>query len=307
MQNFESVLQKELKEIPNSLFVTTNAKHFSIIKKIKNGKVKNLSEFVDEDGIQRGVSPDLKEAFLVSSEQAKQFKLEKSHLRNVLTGGKQVKRFHINYPDLQLIYTKRDSDFKAIPNICSFINQFKSKITCKEMKEGKHSLYALHRAREEKIFTKSEKLVGVITEDEIIVSIDSNKTFVTDGLYLFGVKNIDAKYLMGVLNSKLFVFLYRLTTMESGRALAQVKPTVLTEMPVRFIDEKNKSDKSLQEEIIKNVDSLLKLYPEISESKLQTKTDQLEGRLEHCISKIDEAVYQLYELTADEIKIVGGK
>jgi hypothetical protein len=306
-KNFESVLQKELKEIPNSLFVTTNAKHFLIINKIKNGQVKNLSEFVDEDGIQRGVSPDLKEAFLVTAEQAKQFKLEKTHLKNVLTGGRQVKRFHINYPDLQLIYTKRDTDYKTIPNICSYVNQFKSKITCKEVKEGKHSLYALHRAREEKIFTKSEKLVGVITEDEIIVSIDSNKTFVTDGLYLFGVKNIDTKYLMGVLNSKLFVFLYRLTTMESGRALAQVKPTVLTEMPIRFIDEKNKNDKSLQAEIIKNVDMLLKLYPEISETKLQTKTDQLEGRLEHCVSKIDEAVYQLYELTPDEIKIVEGK
>ncbi len=303
-EKFESVSQKELKEIPNYLFVTTNAKHFSIINKIKNGKVRNLSEFVDEDGIQRGVSPDLKEAFLVSSEQAKQFKLEKSHLRNVLTGGKQVKRFHINYPDLQLIYTKRDTDFKTIPNICSFINQFKSKITCKEVKEGKHSLYALHRAREERIFTKSEKLVGVITEDEIIVTIENNKTFATDGLYLFGVKNIDTKYLMGVLNSKLFVFLYRLTTMESGRALAQVKPTVLTEMPIRFVDEKNKSDKSLQEEIIKNVESLLKLYPEISDSRLQTKTEQLESRLEHCISRIDEAVYKLYELTPDEIKIV---
>jgi hypothetical protein len=175
------------------------------------------------------------------------------------------------------------------------------------VKEGKHSLYALHRAREEKIFTKSEKLVGVITEDEIIVSIDRNKTFVTDGLYLFGVKNIDIKYLMGILNSKLFVFLYRLTTMESGRALAQVKPTVLTEMPIRFIDEKNKSDKLLQEEIIKNVDIVMKLFPEISESKLQTKTEQLEGKLEHCLTKIDEAVYQLYELTEDEKRIVEGK
>ncbi len=307
IKNFESVLQKELKEIPNYLFVTTNAKHFLIINKILKGQVKNLSEFVDEDGIQRGVSPDLKEAFLVTAKQVKQFKLEKTHLKNVLTGGKQVKRFHINYPDLQLIYTKRDTDFKSIPNICSFINQFKSKITCKEVKEGKHSLYALHRAREEKIFTKPEKLVGVITEDEIIVSIDNNKTFVTDGLYLFGVKDIDTKYLMGILNSKFFVFLYRLTTMESGRALAQVKPTVLTEMPIRFIDEKNKDDKSLHEEIIRNVDSLLKLYPEISVSRLQTKTEQLEKRVEHHVSRIDEIVYQLYELTPDEIKIVEAK
>ncbi len=305
-KNFEFVLQKELKEIPNYLFVTTNAKHFLIIQKIKDGYVKNLSEFVDEDGIQRGVSPDLKEAFLVTAEQVKQFKLEKSHLKNALTGGRQVKRFHINYPDLQLIYTKRDTDFKAIPNICGFINQFKSKITCKEVKEGKHSLYALHRAREEKIFTKPEKLIGVITEDEIIVSIDNNKTFATDGLYLFGTKNIDSKYLMGILNSKLFVFLYRLTTMESGRALAQVKPTVLTEMPIRFIDLKNKSDKSLQEEVIRNVEAILKLYPEISESRLQTKVEQLEKKVEYHISKVDDAVYKLYNLTDVEIKIIEG-
>jgi hypothetical protein len=303
-KNFEYILQKELKEIPNYLFVTTNAKHYLILKKIKEGKVKNLSEFVDEDGIQRGVSPDLKEAFLVTSEQVKQFKLEKSHLKNALTGGRHVKRFHINYPDLQLIYTKRDTDFKTIPNICSFINQFKSKITCKEVKEGRHSLYALHRAREEKIFTKSEKLVGVITEDEIIVSIDKNKTFATDGLYLFGTKNIDTRYLMGVLNSKLFVFLYRLTTMESGRALAQVKPTVLTEMPIRVIDKKLKTDISLQEEIIRNIDSLLKIYPEIFENRLQTKAEQLEKRVDHHISKIDEVIYKLYDLTEEEIELV---
>ncbi len=303
-ENFEFVLQKEIKEIQNYLFVTKNAKHFLIINKIKNEQVKNLSEFVDEDGIQRGVSPDLKEAFLVTSEQAKQFKLEKTHLRNVLTGGRQVKRFNINYPDLQLIYTKRDTDFKSIPNICNYINQFKSKITCKEVKESKHSIFALHRAREEKIFTKPEKLVGVITEDEIIVSIDNNKTYATDGLYIFGTKNIDTKYLMGVLNSRLFVFLYRLTTMESGRALAQVKPTVLNEMPIRVIDPKNKKDKSIHDDIVLNIDLLLKLYPEISASRLETKKEQLKNKIDYCEDKINELVYQLYNLTNEEIEII---
>ncbi|HMJ92389.1 MAG TPA: hypothetical protein VK530_21380 [Candidatus Acidoferrum sp.] len=48
---------------------------------------------MDEDGIQRGVSPDLKEAFLVTAKVAKEWKLEKEKLRRVLTGGKQVKRY----------------------------------------------------------------------------------------------------------------------------------------------------------------------------------------------------------------------
>ncbi len=303
-ENFKQISQSQLKEIPGNLFVTTNANHFQIIKKIKNKQVKSLLEFVDEDGIQRGVSPDLKEAFLVTSEQAIQFNLEKKYLRNVLTGGRQVKRFYINYPDLQLIYTRRDDDFNSIPNIRNYINQFKAKITCKEVSEHKHSLYSLHRAREEKIFTKSEKLIGVITEDEIIVSIDNNKTFATDGLYVFGAKEINIKYLMGILNSRLFVFLYRLTTMESGRTLAQVKPTTLNDMPIRVIDQKNKKEKALHDEVVKHVDSMLELNKQKQITALPEKLEQLNQRIAYTDDKINKLVYELYGLSGEEIGIV---
>jgi type I restriction-modification system DNA methylase subunit/predicted type IV restriction endonuclease len=306
-ENYQGILQQDIREIPNLLFVTKNANHFKIINKIKNRKIKKLSEFVDEDGIQRGVSPDLKDAFIVTSGQIDKYNLEKSHLRKVLTGGKQVKRFHILYPDLQLIYTNKQTDFKRIPNICNFINQFKSKITCKEVKQGKHPIYALHRAREEKIFTKPEKLIGVITEDEIVISLDNKQTYTTDGLYLFSVKNIDAKFLMGILNSKLFVFLYRLTTMEKGRTLAQVKPTIVAEMPIKVIDENIKSEKLIQEEIIRNVNSLLDLYPKVFESRLKNQTEQLQSRIDHHIFRIDQLVYELYGLTDEEIALVEGE
>ena len=65
-------------------------------------------------------------------------------------GGVHVKRYFIKYPDLNLIYTKKKDDFKKIPNICSYIDNFKDRITCREVKQKKHSLYALHRPRTEK-------------------------------------------------------------------------------------------------------------------------------------------------------------
>jgi len=303
-KNYQSILQEEIKEIPNFLFVTNNAKNYNIISKIKRGKVKKLSDFVDEDGIQRGVSPDYKDAFLVTSEQVKEFELEKSHLRNVLTGGKQVKRYHILYPDLQLIYTNKATNFKNIPNICNFINQYKSKITCKEVKDGKHSIYALHRARKETIFTKSEKLVGVITEDEIIVSLDSKKTYATDGIYLFGVKSIDSKFLMGILNSKLFVFLYCLITLEGGRTLAQVKPTVLSEMPIRVIDENNKDEVQQQEQIIKLVDQVIQLNKELQTTTLPERIEQIQSRIGYCEDRIDGIVYGVYGVTEEEVEVI---
>jgi hypothetical protein len=42
----------------------------------------------------------------------------------------------------------------------------------------------LHRPRNQEIFIKPEKIIGVITGDKIIVALDNNQIFPTDGLYL---------------------------------------------------------------------------------------------------------------------------
>jgi hypothetical protein len=60
--------------------------------------------------------------------------LEQGALRKVLTGGKQVKRYSIEYPDLLLIYTQRETNIKEFPKIRAYIDQFKDQITCKEVK-----------------------------------------------------------------------------------------------------------------------------------------------------------------------------
>ena len=136
-----------------------------------------------------------------------------------------------------------------------------------------------------------------------MVAIDNQMTYVTDGLYLFGVKGIDIKFLMAILNSKLFVFIYRLLSMESGRVLAQVKPTLLNEMPIIVIDEKSKTNKIKHDEIINNVNLILKANNEIAkvdESKRMTIND----RISYSMQRIDELVYELYELTKEEIQIV---
>ena len=128
-------------------------------------------------------------------------------------------------------------NIREIPHIKRYIDQFAHKITCKEVLQNKHPLYSLHRPRKERIFLKDHKLFGVITEDTIKVALDDAHTFATDGLYVFAVKDdINVDYLMALLNSRLFVFVYRLLTLEEGRVLAQVKPTTLHQLPIRTID-----------------------------------------------------------------------
>jgi len=290
------------------LFVTSAPERYEILKKMKEVETLPLSEFVDEDGIQRGVSPDLKKAFLVDNETCLSRNLEVQKLKKVLTGGKQVKRYYIEHPDLQLIYTANSDNFNQLPNICSYINQFKNEITCKEVAQKKHSLYALHRPRNPAIFSKREKLLGVITEDEIILAIDTQGIFATDGLYLFGAKeNINLKYLLGILNSKLFVFVYRLVTSELGRVLAQVKPTNLIQLPIRTINFADKTEKAMHDKMVAFVDGMLEAKKQLQAARTDRDKNYYQDRCNSLDRQIDKLVYDLYELTDEERKIVAGE
>jgi Eco57I restriction-modification methylase len=147
--NFLNLTQAEIQKIPGLMFVTSSLAPYSLWAKVCAAPHDPLERLVDEDGIQRGVSPDLKDAFLVDSATAKKARLEPAKLRPVLTGGKHVRRYYIDRPDLLLIYTNRDDEFHQFPNIRAYIDQFRPRITCREVKEKKHSIYSLHRARDE--------------------------------------------------------------------------------------------------------------------------------------------------------------
>lgn len=220
----------------------------------------------------------------------------------MLTGGKQVKRYSIEYPELLLIYTTRNDSISKLPKIKSYIDQFKAQITCREVLQNKHPLYALHRPRNEQIFLKKYKILGVITGDRIIVAPDTRQTYVTDGLYLFAPKNnINPNYLMGILNSRLFVFVYRLLAIEKGRVLPQVKPTILSKLPIRLINQKQKAETIKHDKIVDLVNSICQANHELLNIKTPHLRTNLQRQIDIADKMIDQAVYDLYGLTPDEI------
>jgi hypothetical protein len=303
--HFEHILQQSLSEIPSTLFITENLDQYNIWTKVNKVPHRTLEQCIDEDGIQRGASPDLKEAFLVDTKARQKYGLEKDKLRRVLTGGRQVKRYTIDYPDLWIIYMTQTDNIRELPHIKRFIDQFAHKTTCKEVLQNKHSLYSLHRPRKERIFLKDNKLLGVITEDTIKVALDDAHTFATDGLYIFAVKNdINVSYLMALLNSRLFVFIYRLLTLEEGRVLAQVKPTTLNQLPIRTINFAEPADKLCHDQIVARVSEMVALNQYLADGKTAHENMALQRQIHTVDRQIDQLVYQLYRLTAEEVNVV---
>ena len=115
-------------------------------------------------------------------------------------------------------------------------------------------------------------------------------------------EKISNYFLLGILNSKLIGF-YVFNSTEKGkqRLFPRVSLTTIKSLP--FISKPNEKIKS---EIEKNVKILIDLNEEIKEIKLQTKIDQVKQRIEHSEEKINQLVYDLYELTPEEIAIIEG-
>lgn len=106
---------------------------------------------------------------------------------------------------------------------------------------------------------------------------------------------------MGLLNSNLFDYLYQLGNPQKGKVFAEIKPSAIKLLPIKII---TNSNKKVHDEIVKHVDSLLKLNEELKEVKIASKAEQVKQRIAHSEERINELVYGLYDLTPDEIKII---
>jgi len=162
--------------------------------------------------------------------------------------------------------------------------------------------------RDPKIFQAKEKIMIRQTGDSLIATIIPGGYIGRDNLHIIiPFPEININYLLGLINSKLMDFVYTNINPEKGEALAQVKKKHVEILSIKEINTNDKSQMLLQSEIIKLVDQLLQLNEEKVNAKLQSKIEQIQGHIEFCEDEINKIVYELYDLTYDEIKIVEGK
>jgi type I restriction-modification system DNA methylase subunit len=129
-----------------------------------------------------------------------------------------------------------------------------------------------------------------------------------DGDYVFsnsvdGIKiksdEISIKYVLGLINSRLISF-FHLNT--SANAFKGTFPKVLLH-DLRNLPLPN-AEMEIQMEIEGLVNTLLQLNSEKTNARLPSKIQQIDSMIDYCENKINQLVYQLYELTEEEIKIV---
>jgi hypothetical protein len=174
----------------------------------------------------------------------------------------------------------------------------------------KYDITAIHSCKREDIFLSKEKIFFRRVSSSLIATLDERQFYALNTLVAINLKKgieINIRFILAIFNSKLYNYYYNKFLKSTKKVFSEIQARQIAQLPFPTINLKNKEDKTIHYEIVRLVNQLLKLNEEIQEQKLETNKIQIKSKIDYCESEINKLVYELYELTPDEIKLVEGK
>jgi hypothetical protein len=146
--------------------------------------------------------------------------------------------------------------------------------------------------------TVSPKIVYRQTSDRIVAAIDYSRNYVDKTVHIILAKEtpcpLDLHYLLALLNSRLFFYLYREISQERyGRAFTQVKTVYVKQLPVKIVDIEE------QHVLIHLVDEMCVLAERAASGDTMAAVQAAVLQ-----EKADLLIYGLYGLSEEEVEKV---
>ena len=207
--------------------------------------------------------------------------------------GRDIKRYQTNWAKLWLIDTHNGySNVSAIsideyPAVKNHLDQFYPEL--KERQDQGVTPYNLRNCAYHAEFEK-EKIVWSDISIEPSFSLLDKDFYVNNTTYMM---NVASKYILGVLNSKITRFYFPLIASGLGSETSRYFKQFVVKIPIPRITNENES-------IASSIENLTKQIVTLKRQDFSTDTDCLEAR-------IDQFVYKLYALNADEIRLLDSK
>jgi len=155
----------------------------------------------------------------------------------------------------------------------------------------------------------SPKILLRKTGDRIIATYDDSSLFPEQSLYFLynNRSEMDFRFVLGILNSRLLTYYYRAKSLTNIRSIAQVKKVDLDQLPIISMDMSIPEEKDAHDRMVQLVEQMLSLHKELAEAKTEHDKSVLYRQIESTDEQIDRQVYALYGVTKEDIKIIEGQ
>ena len=146
------------------------------------------------------------------------------------------------------------------------------------------------------------------TGDSLVATLDTQQFLCLNNMHVIVPKsqNPSLKFLLGLIGSRVLNWYYHTLNPEVGEALAEVKRTNVAQLPVLRVDLKKPADKTRHDKLVVLVDKLLGLMPKLRAATADSEKAVLQNAVTATDQQINQLVYELYELTPEEIALIEG-
>ncbi len=278
------------------------------------GRGVGLGQYVERRFF-RGVTTGLNEAFVVDT--ATKERLIRQHAKSAevikpMLQGEDIRRWHITPKDRWLIFTRRGINIDSYPAIKAHLSQWKEELTPKtksDQKKGrKPGRYQWYEIQDDVAYYEifeSPKIIFPDIAKGPRFYLDKSGTYLANTAYALGT---DDMYLLGILNSKLCWFAISNISIPFGVRAGQFRYRMIYQymekVPIRVINFKDTADRTRHDRMVKLVEQMLALHRQLSAAKTSHEQTLLQRQIDATDRQIDRLVYELYDLTEEEIRIV---
>ena len=208
--------------------------------------VLNLREKISQDGtpikdldieINRGILTGFNEAFIIDEKTKNRLIKEDSNNKEIikpLLRGRDINKWKIMYKNLYLIHSVDGLDTKnKYPSIYKFLSQYQEKLE-KRYDKGRY-WYNLRSCKYDDLFEKEKIIYSEIVPEPRFV-YDDNKYYMEATGFILNSTEINLKYLVSLLNSKLLFWYFKDIGYNLGGKGFRYKKIFIEQLPIKTTD-----------------------------------------------------------------------
>lgn len=232
--------------------------------------------------------------------------------------GSDIRNFSINVSDIYLIFPYKIFEKaelikikilkKEYPLAQKYFESVKNILLQRKLKLNSEDFYKYSAGRSLNEYRNQKILIPDMLVEMRIGIDERGEYYHGPAIHSLVLKNeyhyLRLKYVAALLSSNLFwFFISNTSTALRGNAF-RLTPDYINPFPVYIINKKNPQEISVQKEIISLVDQLISLNNIKSKTLLDTERSQINMKLNSIKNRINKYVYQLYNISNEEIKII---
>ncbi|MHB8966991.1 MAG: Eco57I restriction-modification methylase domain-containing protein [Thermoleophilia bacterium] len=158
-------------------------------------------------------------------------------------------------------------------------------------------------------FYETQKIAIRETGNRITATIDNENRYFLSSLYSIYPKKDKEPwsllFILGMLNSILATYFVKKIAFDlTYGAFTKVRTNQLGRFPIPCINLTDPTDKARHDRMVDMVEQMLELNKQLQAAKTPYEKNSLQRQIEATDRRIDQLVYELYELTDEEIRIV---